>query len=248
MLTRPIWKIPVPVKNQSRYVYSEVELRRAIGELVSRPKVLFGGQYYPSSGGEIIIADGIRVASKVVLPAEFVGIAIRSPGRYPILADGVVDTLFEVHGSLVTIEGLFVASEDTTNMFTAFVTIGASGADMTRVIDNYVVADRVYVESPTNDPNDCFVMNNVQSHINATHASPILVHGGRSRIVGNKLTDGGGDGITVGAGGDYVDISANVLRGADITTSAGDGYCTIIGNRECGTLTRNVLDSEGMNT
>lgn len=228
-----------------RYAYSEDDFRRFI-TLFTQEAALVGG--LPFSGGGIVIAGPMSVTKPLVIPAGCGGLTIFAPARYPIYPVGVLDTLFDVRATLVTIRDLFCASRSASNMFTTFVTVGAGGANHLRVLDNYVVADRVYVESAANAPNDCMVRDNVQSKINATHAAPIVVHGGRTKVHGNSVTDGGGDGITVGAGGDFCSIKGNDLRGADITTTASDGSNAVDGNTQCGTLTLHGADAQGLNT
>lgn len=228
-----------------RFVYSEVDFRRAITLLLADLTTV-GGR--PFSGGGLVFAGTFEVTRPLVIPAECAGVTIFAAARFPIFPVGVVASLFDVRAPLVTIRDLLCASRSATHLFSAFVTVGNSGADHLRVLDNYVVADRVYVESATNDPNDCQVIGNVQSHISGTHAAPIVVHGGRAKIERNNVADGGGDGITVGAGGDFASIKGNDLRGADITTSASDGHNVIDGNTQCGTITSHATDAVGLNT
>jgi hypothetical protein len=203
---------------------------------------------YAAAAACILQVAPFRVERSIVIPVECVGLTFKACSRLPITAGGVVDTLFDVRAKLVTIRDLFCASESTTDMFTTFVTCGSGGADLLRVLDNYVVADRVYVESASNDPNDVIIRGNQQSEVNNAHAAPIVIHGGRARVVENTLADGGGDGITVGAGGDFVAIIGNDLRGADITTTASDGENTIVGNNNVTTLTLHANDEEAANT
>jgi hypothetical protein len=221
-----------------RFVYSEDDWRRAITSLIAQTTTV-GGRLF--SGGGIAFGGSFTVSRPLAVPVDCGGLTIFAPARYPITAKGVVSSLFEVAAPLVTIRDLFCASKSTTNMFTTFVTVTDDGADQLRVLDNYVVADRIYVESAT-DPNDCTIRGNIQSEVNGSHDAPIVVHGGGSFVECNKVADGGGDGITVGAGGDFVTIVGNHLRGSDITTSASDGYNTISANKETGTITAHAAD------
>jgi hypothetical protein len=227
-------------------VRSEDDFRNGIREL-SRNTSTVGG--VPFSGGALVFCEPIRVTRPLLISNRCTGITIFADARYPIYPVGIIDTLFDVQAQLVTIRDLFCASRSATDMFTTFVTIGSGGADMCRVLDNYVVADRIYVESASNDPNDCIVRGNTQSHINNTHSAPIVVHGGRARIHGNRIQDGGGDGVTVGAGGDFCSVLGNDLNGSDITTDLSDGFNTLAPNTNVGTVTKPASDTEdGTNT
>jgi len=204
---------------------------------------------YAAAAACIVQVGPIRTERSIIIPQECVGLTFRAVSRLPITAGGVVSTLFDVRAKLVTIRDLFVASESTTDMFTTFVTCGSGGADLLRVLDNYVVADRVYVESASNDPNDVIVRGNQQSAVNASHDAAIVIHGGRARIIENVITDGGGDGVTIGAGGDFAAVIGNDFRGSDFTSTASDGFNTLAANTNVGTIGAHASDdTAGGNT
>lgn len=233
-----------------RYVRTNAELRAAIGECAA------AGQSAGAGAGDVNVPFGfsicmvgpIRISEPIIIPVECSGLHIRQIGRVPLLPDGVVSTVFDVRAALVTIADLLVVSESTADMFTAFVTLGASQADRCRVLHNHVVADQVFLSDASNDATKCIILGNQQQDVNGgAHGAPIVINGSRNTVQANCLEDGGGDAVTV-ATGSRNRITGNFCNGADITTTASSGYNAVWYNDEVGTLTLHGTDSSGGNT
>ena len=223
-----------------RFVYSEDDIRRAL-TFFKQATTTVDGQLF--SGGAIVVAAPITVSRPIVIPTQCGGLTISSPARYAITPSGVVDTLFEVNGVHITIRDLYVRSRSTSKMFTAFITTGDDTANYLRVLDNVVYADRLYVENATFNPNYCHIRGNTLTGISASFSAPVLIYGQRTSIIDNRLlTDGGGDAITLSTGARFCAVTYNILRGADITTSASDGQNTVKGNTHRGTITLHAND------
>lgn len=234
-----------------RYVRTNAELRSAVGECAA------AGQSAGAGAGDVNVPFGfsicmvgpIRISEPIIIPVECSGLHIRQLGRVPLLPDGVVSTVFDVRAALVTISELLVVSESIADMFTAFVTLGATQADRCRVLHNHVVADRVFLSDASNDATRCIIYGNQQQHINDTHYASIVVNGSRNTIEANHLTDadGANDVITVESGARNR-INGNFCDGGNITTTASTGNNAVWFNDEVGTLTLHATDSSGGNT
>ena len=234
-----------------RYVRTNAELRAAIGECAA------AGQSSGAGAGDVNVPFGfsicmvgpIRISEPIIIPVECSGLHIRQLGRVPLLPDGVVSTVFDVRAALVTISDLLVVSESIADMFTAFVTLGATQADRCRVLHNHVVADRVFLSDATNDATRCIILGNQQQSVNDTHDAPIVINGSRNTVEANHLADGDGvsDVITV-ASGARNRIIGNYCDGGDITTTASSGNSAVWFNDEVGTLALHGTDSSGGNT
>lgn len=234
-----------------RYVKTNAELRAAIGECAA------AGQTSGAGAGDVNVPFGfsiclvapIRISEPIVIPVECSGLHIRQLGRVPLLPDGVVSTVFDVRAALVTISDLLAVSESIADMFTTFVTLGATQADRCRVLHNHVVADRVFLSDASNDATKCLIIGNQQQHVNSTHDVPIVINGSRNTVEANHLanSDGATDVITV-ASGARNRILGNYCDGGGITTTASGGYNAVWFNDEAGAITLHATDSSGGST
>ncbi len=192
--------------------------------------------------GVIVFSRPFRISRPLVIPAGCDGITIEAVGLFPMTPTGVVSSMFEVNASRVTIQGIYAASTDAAHMFTSFVTVPAAAADVTgtRVLDNDVLCDRVYVEESGSDASSPLIRGNDHTEVNASHDAAVVVRGVGARIEANLLKDGGGDSITIV--GSLCSINGNDCGGGDITTSAGGGGNRLSANTNVGTKTLHADD------
>ena len=242
------WQPPIQAKGLERYVYSEKELKDAIGYFTKlNVDSLPIGDTLPVRGLRIVVAAPITLTAAITIPVECIGLEICAAGHCPIYPSKVVDSVFKVKAALVTIRDLLLISLSTAKLFQTFVTVSASQADFLRILNNHVVADRVYVSDATNDSLGAIIENNYQQGITGSGSAPIVINGSNNKVRCNTVVDNGGDGITVVTGSDCV-LMGNDLSGSDITTSASSGRNTIGLNTQTGTITRHATDRVGLNT
>ena len=245
-----------------RYVYSEAELRSAIGEVVARFSSDAGKHSMPP-GGDIVVAGTFTVKSTIIIPQLAPRVRIRSVGGAVILPDTPDQgTLFQVQSIFARISDLFVfyKTDDSgtpTAWFNTFVEMvdGGPVGDYNvnpfgcHVVRNVFYGDRLYVDSSLGVADNAIIAENFAGEeANDTHSACVVIDSQRVVCAGNSLSDGGGDAITVSANGSQCVLFGNDCRLGDITSSASAGSNVINGNMRTGTITRHTTDAEGMNT
>lgn len=253
---------PVAARQFERYVYSEAEMRSAIGEVVSRFSSS-AGKYSMPPGGDIVVAGTFTVKSTIVIPQLAPRVRIRSIGGAVILPDTPDQgTLFQVQSIFARISDLFVfyKTDDDGNptaWFNTFVEMVDGGAvgDYNvnpfgcHVVRNVFYGDRLYVDSSLGTADNAIIAENFAGEeANGTHAACVFLDSQRVVCSKNSLSDGGGDAVTVGANGSACNITDNDCHDGDITSSASGGDNTIHDNMRVGTITRHPSDSRGGNT
>lgn len=258
----PPLMLPSSVTTQAeRYVRSESELRSAIGEATARFAVDANG--FPSAlGGSIVVASSFTVKSTIVIPPKASLLTIRSIGGGVRLLPSTADqgTLFKVQGIFVTIRDLFVFYAATDGVPTAWFNTLVETEDLglvdglnvnpesCRVLLNTFYGDRLFVDGSAGGSDDALIADNWTSEANGTHAACVVLDSNQMICRDNRLSDGGGDAVTVSANGVDCSVAGNDCAGGDITSSASAGGNVLRGNRRTGTITRHVTDAEGLNT
>lgn len=231
-----------PTSQGEVQVRSAQELRAAVASIAARGSTTDLAR----GAGVVRICSPISMDASLVIPAACTGLTICASGRVPVSASGVVATLFEIRAANVTIRDVLCSSPSTSNMFTAFVTMGtaalAPGADSPTLIDNVVGADRLYVEPASVSTSAPLLRGNRQTEVNASHSASVEIHSHEGRVSDNVLADGGGDTVTIGASGGDTTVVGNDFGGGDITTTASDGGNTVGINTNSGTLTLHADD------
>ena len=202
-----------------------------------------GSGDYKTAGFAIVQTGPWDVTAPIIIPAACIGLTISAVARVPITASGIVSSLFDVRAPLVTIRNLFVSSESVTDMFTAFVILGASTTKRLHVLFNDVVADRLYVETASFTSSSAQIHGNEHSRVNLTASAAVVLHGTSIKCSHNNLSDGGGDTITLGSGGSRNTIVGNDLGGGDYTSTASGGLNTFSSNTNVGTVTAHATDN-----
>ena len=249
-----------PSEHGEHYVYSEEGLLRALAEVSNRFR--FDAAGTPSAlGGSIVIAAPFTVKATVVIPPRCTGLTIRGlPGAtlLPNAADQGV--LFNLQAQLVTIRDLFAfykAEGGTpTAWFNVFVeaSLGAPvdgviiGPSMCRIRDCVVLADKLYVDTTTDDAAETIVADNWCNEANATHEAAIHFNSGRMIARGNVVQDGGSNSVTVGSDGESCKIVENELGYGGVDTASSLGSNVVWGNTRTGALTLHGTDASGGNT
>lgn len=253
---------PVAARQFERYVYSEAEMRSAIGEVVARFSSS-AGKYSMPPGGDIVVAGTFTVKSTIVIPQLAPRIRIRSIGGAVILPDTPDQgTLFQVQSIFARISDLFVfyKTDDDGNptaWFNTFVEMvdGGPVGDYNvnpfgcHVVRNVFYGDRLYVDSSLGVADNAIIAENFAGEeASGTHAACVVIDSQRVVCAGNSLSDGGGDAITLSSNAEYCSVIGNDCRLGDITSSASVGSNSITGNMRTGTITRHITDAVDNNT
>lgn len=232
----------------TRPVATEDELRAAIDEIAARG----GSTEDPGSafGATISIVAPFSVGRPVVIPEGCIGLTIEAVAKFPITARGVVSSLFEVDALAVTIRDLFVWATSTANMFTTFVTIPTTAADPDRVavLNNFVFADRLFVDQ-NGLAAGAMVVGNEHRKVSTTAAAAVHSAATKGVCADNNLPDGGGntifigtEGLGAGNGGGRWRLVGNDCNGGDIKTDESNGGTYLASNSNVGTKTLHASD------
>lgn len=232
----------------SQPVKSEDELRVAIGNVAAAQAGVTTTNLGAITGAEIVLTSSFTVSAPITIPSTCQGLTIRGAGRVPILASGVVSSLFVVEASALTLRGFFIKSPDASNVFTYALVQPASASSATGscVVDDVLVFGGG-VLSCVGSVASNWLLRGV-TFANTIAAAAFAIDGDlqNGRIEGCKFT--GANGIQIGAGGGRCAIVGNVLSGAAITTNASSGLNTIVGNANCGVITAAGSDAAAGNT
>ncbi len=238
---------------------------RAVREVHSESELLAAISFAAASwiegtisgfGFSIIIASPITIQRPVIIPYKCPGLSIFSVGRVPVFAgSAALSTAFICRAPFVTIRNLFVYGVPT-GYFTTLLTMespGVAGYDCQNVTlsgcDAFV--DRLFVDSSAGDAEDARVVDNWQARATVSNTSTIYSNSDRATIRDNRVQDCGTNAIEVDTLGGYASIHHNKCGGADITTSASQGFNTIDGNIQVGAIVPKTgagSDAVGLNT
>lgn len=237
---------PVGVSVTTARVATASEFLNAVGNCAARGR----GVSQSPFGSVIEIVAPLRFGSAVIIPRECAGLTIRSNGRHTISASGVVDALFKVRAANVEITGLFVDGTDD-ERFGMFVSVdeGAGAGNDIIVTDNYVVVDRLYVESVGLQPQSPLIMGNTFTRAaSAPVGSTVELEGSNGRVVANYLSSGGTYAVHLGSSSLGVVVMGNTVSLGDIDVGNGSGFSSVTGNTFCGTITVGGSDAQAGNT
>lgn len=229
-----------------RVVYSEAELRRAIGEIAAR----FNADLVTGFGGGILLGGPFSIAATIVIPSRCPGLVIRAAGGFPITMRGGFAQLFDIRAGLVTIRDIFALGRPGNFAVTFARALLDADVGGPRIIDNNIEGlDRIYADSSSGNARDAQIVGNRSiDSANASHGAPIFIDSVRCRVERNLCTDGGGDSITIGTNSGDCAIIGNDLGGGDATSTASAGNNTWVGNTRVPTLTLHADDEEAANT
>ena len=233
-----------------REVHSEAGLIEAIRAVADQ----FDGTVLSAFGSAILIASPLTITEPVTIPYRCPGLTIYSATRIPIVAaELALPALFVVQASMVSIRGLF-AYGTSAGYFTTFVKLsspGVAGFDcqQVHVTDNVCWTDRIFWDDTDASGEDALVADNWQNKATNSATSTILFDSERCTARGNRIEDSTTNAIEVAANGGYCSLVGNFCGGADIVTSASQGYNVIAQNINVGTITRvDATDAQGLNT
>lgn len=225
-----------PAAQRERWVRTDAELRSAIGAIAQG---FDSTRVAPAVGSAIIIAAPFRVIAPIVIPGECPCLSIRATARFPIIADGVISTMFDVRAELFDVSGLYVFASDTTNYFTTFVTMTGSStsgrsANFARIHGCHVTCDRILVDASSSDADDGALIDVHQQGVNGSHSVSVYIDSPRWRVIGCDIDDGGGDSIELEANAESCRIVGNDLGGGDYRSTGSNGFNTFSANVRVG--------------
>lgn len=247
-----------------RYVTSEDELRRAIGEVAARFSVDASG-FPVALGGSIVIAKTFTVKAEITIPPQASLLSIRALSGCAILPDTLDQgTLFNVQAAFIKIRDLFVFYKSTagtpTSCFNIFVeledvaaiTVGGTSINVNpencHVTGCTFYGDRLFVDGSGGTGDDARIIDNWMTEANGSHSAALVFDSSRCAARGNTLSDGGGDTVTLSTNASECMIIGNDCGNGDITSSASGGYNVISGNVRTGALAWHGTDAVGLNT
>lgn len=103
------WRQPIEASRRERYVYTDAELRLAIGDAMEA-----AGATAANVGTRIVIAAPLQVSRQVVLPAECPGLIVEGNSFTPIaVTETIAGGLFSLNASRQSVRGLFVSGATT---------------------------------------------------------------------------------------------------------------------------------------
>ena len=232
-----------------REVHSEAGLIEAIRAVADQ----WDATVFSSVGSAICIASPLTITEPVTIPYKCPGLMIFSNARVPIVTtEAPLSALFVIQAAMVTIRGLF-AYGTSSGYFTAFAKLsdpGVAGYDCSQahVIDNVCWTDRIFWDDTDGGGDDALVADNWQNKATNSATSTILFDSERCTARSNRIEDSTTNAIEVAANGGYCSLVGNFCNGADIVTSASQGYNVIGGNISVGTITDHTTDANYGNT
>lgn len=242
---------PATARQTDRYVYSDAEMRSAVGEVVSRFNQ--AGDIYGAPGGRIIIASSWET-NGYVIPPQCAGLSITAlPGcrLFAKSGPGTV-TLFSVQAADVEIARVIAAFN--VYGFAAFCSSEIGTLDGVSVSAVRLVIDRCVVSSAlTYDDNSGGLATHAQitrnRHIATGKTDAVYIDSNSCLVEGNLLQAFSTlfPIITVGANGARCRIAHNDVNHGKIVTSASGGENVIVGNVNTLTITRHGTDAVGLN-
>lgn len=238
-----------------RYCYSEADIRRAIGDIATKarftglpadPDVLV-----PQFGQSIVLVGPIGLSAPITIPAKVGGLSIVGGGGF-LFPKAVIAAAFIVQARFISIENVSTFTIDTSRYFETFVSLEDTATyDAPGYLDiigcHALGCDRLVVAVDTGTDN-VIVERCRQTKVSGSTSAPVVFKGNHCVLRDCKVSDGGGDGVTLAAGASDCIVVGNNLSGADITSSASSGSNVIMGNVNTGTLTNHAADAVGLNT
>lgn len=190
----------------------------------------------------------IGIKSTIVIPPKCSGLTISGAGcNFFSKISGIV--AFKVQGKFISLCDIVGFDPNLIGYFSTFVetedTAGYDPPAFTRLYRCSVTADRLFIGQYGSG---AVIDGCRQGKFNSTTSAPIELDGSDSFVIGNYLSDGGGDAITIMAGSSNCRVIANNCNGADITSSASSGKNVISSNVRVGTITSHATDAVGLNT
>lgn len=216
-------------------VTTEDEFRSKIGAIAAS-----------GATGTIAIVAPMTVSSPFIIPDACTGLIIRASGKHAITAVGIVDTLFDVRASDVTIEFVYASrgASTTADYFRNFVKVGASVAYAPTILLCEFNTERLYLdEVGCNYP--AFIDNRhiggaVAESLACIEATGAGGAGFGGRVVGNYLSPGAESVKLTGTASGWM-ITGNSL-GAVVDTASSAGSHRLAGNPGVYTHTLHASD------
>jgi hypothetical protein len=235
------WQQSLQGKLYERVVFSDAELRIAIGDIISK---FDANAPLGSLGSKIVFGSSFAIEGPIRIPEQCAGITFTAVSRFPVYAKGIFENLFEVQAELVTIENMFVYTtpDNYFNNFVAVldsVTAGRSADDLV-VKDNTISAQTLFKDFSTTNASRSVIVNNIQLNVSA--GDSIDLNSRNCKIMGNNL------GSTINLRGDATEcvIIGNDVRNGAIFTDTSGGFNVVVGNMRA-TVVPHGSDQVGLN-
>lgn len=228
------WQLPILAKRGTKIVYTEAELKLAIGEIAAENNSSVA--LAQGFGAEIVLASHIEVTAPITIPFNCPGLTIRGNGFCAITAASTLSSLWVVRAPVFTFKDVLVYADTATptKVFSKILEIGEwlGGLPPNRIVvencflyTDQLIDDNTYILDYFRVDNCNFI------HNSAPNATPMV----RAQMRYWKVRGNNWDNtsfLTTRANSERNAIIGNHAAGSAIDTSVGNGNNTIIGNTQ----------------